>query len=264
MTAPLYTELAKNSEDILASQQLRYQIFAGEQGATLDEKSEHFRFDHDHYDPYCHHLLVREQGSQKIVGSTRILTQSGARDAGSFYSENEFDLRYMFPNLMGNVIEIGRTCIHPDYRNGVGIYTLWSGLAQFIETHNVDFMFGCASVSLRDGGRQATALVELAAKKHQAPAKYRVTPRLKLLPMVAADELKLPPLLKAYLKLGAWIAGEPCIDPDFNVADFFILLDVSKLSPRYQRHYLQVKQHPLHGNYPKPTAANQHVVTYPQ
>ncbi|MEN9500995.1 MAG: hypothetical protein RI964_280 [Pseudomonadota bacterium] len=236
--APLLrVELAATPDDVYASQRLRYDIFAKEQGAQLDSASE--GIDRDHYDAFCHHLLVRLADTNEVVGSTRILTTANARRAGSFYSENEFDLRSLFPQLRGNAIEIGRTCIHPDFRNGAGIGMLWLGLAQFMEMHRVDYMFGCASISMNDGGAQATAIMQEARANHLAPDTLRVKPKVRLLPTQPANKVNMPPLLKAYLKLGAWVAGEPCLDPDFNVADIFILLDVNNLNTRYHRHFVQ-------------------------
>ena len=239
--ALLRVELAATADDIYASQRLRYEIFAKEQGAQLESAYE--GIDRDYYDDYCHHLLVRRTDTNAVVGSTRILTTANARRAGSFYSENEFDLHGLFPQLRGNAIEIGRTCIHPDFRNGAGIGMLWLGLAQFMEMHKVDFMFGCASISMSDGGAQAFAVMQEARRNHLAPTNLRVKPRVHLLPTQPATKLSIPPLLKAYLKLGAWVAGEPCLDPDFNVADIFILLDVNNLNTRYHRHFVQGSLH---------------------
>ena len=234
---PLSVELAATKEDILASQRLRYQVFAEEQGAILPTASE--GLDRDYYDDFSHHLLVRNLETGDVVGSTRILTEESAALAGSFYSANEFDLSTMLPSLKGNSIEIGRTCIHPDFRNGAGIGMLWAGLAQFMEIHKVDYMFGCASVGMRDGGSQVTAIMNEARSKNLAPSDMWVTPRHQLTPVSPAERMKMPPLLKAYLKLGAWVAGEPCLDTDFNVADIFILLDVNNLNTRYHRHFMQ-------------------------
>ncbi|QLQ30976.1 MAG: GNAT family N-acetyltransferase [Candidatus Thiothrix singaporensis] len=236
-TPLLRVELAATPEDIFATQRLRYDIFAREQGAQLE--SAHEGIDRDYYDEFCHHLLVRRTDTHEVVGSTRILTTPNARRAGSFYSENEFDLGGMFPHLRGNAIEIGRTCIHPEFRNGAGIGMLWLGLAQFMEMHQVDFMFGCASISMNDGGAQAAAVMNEARSNNLAPEKYRVRPLMRLLPTQPAARISMPPLLKAYLKLGAWVGGEPCLDPDFNVADIFILLDVNNLNTRYHRHFVQ-------------------------
>ncbi|MFN3785875.1 MAG: GNAT family N-acetyltransferase [Thiothrix sp.] len=234
----LRVELATTAEDVYASQRLRYEIFAEEQGARLESAAE--GIDRDHYDAYCHHLLVRRTDNHAVVGSTRILTAVNARRAGGFYSENEFDLASLLPQLNGNAIEIGRTCIHRDFRNGAGIGMLWLGLAQFMEIHKVDFMFGCASISLQDGGAQTFALMQEArANNLLAPDHLRVRPLVQLLPVAPAAKLAVPPLLKAYLKLGAWVAGEPCLDPDFNVADIFILLDVNNLNTRYHRHFIK-------------------------
>ena len=175
----LSVELAATKDDLLASQLLRYQIFAEEQGAILSSAAE--GIDRDHYDPHCHHLLVR------------------------------------------------------DLASGM----LWLGLAQFMELHKIDYMFGCASVCMRDGGSQVTAIMNEARRKHLAPSNFWVTPREQLMPVPPAERLRMPPLLKAYLKLGAWVAGEPCLDRDFNVADIFILLDVNNLNARYHRHFVQ-------------------------
>lgn len=233
----LRVELAATVEDVYASQRLRYEIFAEEQGAQLESAAE--GIDRDHYDAYCHHLLVRRTDTNAVVGSTRVLTAANARRAGSFYSENEFDLTGLLPQLKGNAIEIGRTCIHRDFRNGAGIGMLWLGLAQFMEMHKVDFMFGCASISLQDGGAQTFAIMQEARANNLAPDHLRVRPLVQILPVAPAAKLAMPPLLKAYLKLGAWVAGEPCLDPDFNVADIFILLDVNNLNTRYHRHFVQ-------------------------
>ncbi len=228
--------LAETADEICASQRLRYQIFAEEQGANLE--SAHLGLDCDHYDSYCEHLMVKEVATGRIVGSTRILTLDNARKAGSFYSENEFDLRKLLP-LPGKVMEIGRTCIHPEFRNGAGIGMLWAGLAHFAEQRQIDYLFGCASISMRDGGAQAAAIMQHVQTRHLAPESMRVQPLVRLLPVQPATVLNLPPLLKSYLKLGAWVAGEPCLDPDFNVADIFILLDMQQLDMRYQRHFIQ-------------------------
>lgn len=234
---PLSVELAATHDDVVDSQRLRYQVFAEEQGAVLPTASE--GLDRDYYDTFCHHLLVRNLDTGEVIGSTRILTEDSAAQAGSFYSANEFDLSSMLPSLKGNSIEVGRTCIHPDFRNGASIAMLWSGLAQFMEIHKVDYMFGCASVGMRDGGSQVTAIMNEARAKHLAPSDMWVTPRHQLTPVSPAERMKMPPLLKAYLKLGAWVAGEPCLDTDFNVADVFILLDVNNLNTRYHRHFMQ-------------------------
>jgi putative hemolysin len=235
----LTVELATDSAAIYASQRLRYQIFAQEQGAVLSSAA--LGIDCDYYDDFCYHLLVRHTATNEVVGSTRILTQAQAAKAGGFYSSNEFKFNGLFKELNGNAIEIGRTCIHPQYRNGAGIGMLWVGLAQFMRLHQVSYLFGCASVSMQDQGQQASLIMQTVRERYLAPEALRVTPIVPLLPMNVEqpNKLSMPPLLKAYLKLGAWVAGEACFDPDFKVADFFILLDLQNLNQRYHQHFMQ-------------------------
>lgn len=241
MQSSLIVELAHTQEDIEESQRLRYRVFAEEQGAQLS--SAHLHLDKDFFDPYCHHLVVKERETNKIVGSTRILTDQAAKSAGGFYSQHEFDLSTLLP-LKGNAIEIGRTCIHKDYRKGSGIAMLWLGLAQFMQIHHIDFMFGCASVSMEDGGQQVRNIVDYINKKgHLAPEAYSVAPTAPVPHYFrGSDKTVLPPLLRTYLKLGAWVVGDPCLDPEFNCADFFILLDVDNLNTRYHRHFMRIGQ----------------------
>lgn len=235
----LTVELASCMDDVRESQSLRYMVFAEEMGAQLYADDENL--DSDHYDAYCHHLLVRVKETGRVVGSTRILLDENAKLAGGYYSENEFDMTGLLP-LNGKAIEIGRTCIHPEFRNGITINTLWMGLAAFMERHKVDYMFGCASIGLEDGGDFARKIMQRIRDKHLAPSRYHVVPHhlLSGAPENSdqAGRVKLPPLLNAYLRLGAWVAGEACIDEDFNVADVFILLDVENLSSRYRRHFV--------------------------
>lgn len=237
----LVFELANSSADVLASQQLRYQVFAEEMGAELDTLVA--GVDEDYYDHYCHHLLVRDLDSMAVVASTRILTMEQAESAGSYYSQDEFDLDSLLP-LPGRVMEIGRTCVHPDYRLGGAISVLWSGLAAFMTQHQYEYLMGCASISLQDQGATLNAIMQLARDKYMASESRQVTPRCGLpwKSNLVAVNPAIPPLLKAYLRLGAKICGEPGWDQDFNVADVFILLDMDDLNPRYQRHFISRQQ----------------------
>ena len=236
----LRVALARSRAEIEAGQRLRYAIFAGEMGATLHNRIP--GLDHDRFDAYCQHLLVRE-GSGRIVACTRLLTPEGARRAGGFYSQTEFDLTPVLA-LPGRLLEIGRTCVDPDYRNGATISTLWSGLATFIAEQRMDYLIGCASMPLGADGSEARALYAELAARHLVPEALRVKPHLPLPRRdgVAWSEYAVPPLLKAYLRLGAQIGGEPCLDPDFHVADVFILLASQRIERRYARHFLDRDQ----------------------
>lgn len=238
--SPRFTvSFATTRDEILETQKLRYRIFAGELGASIDGGAE--GIDADHYDPYCRHLLVREMDSGRIIACTRILTDDNAPKAGGFYSSGEFDLS-MIDSLPGRVMEVGRTCVDAEYRSGAVIAVLWSGLAEFIISQNYDYLFGCASIGLEDGGASAHAILQQIQEKFMAPAWQHVRP-LNPLPRADVDvrslqKVRMPPLLKAYVGLGAKACGEAYWDRDFNCADVFMLLNVSDLHPRYARHFL--------------------------
>jgi putative hemolysin len=244
----LYVELARTDADVREAQQLRYRIFAEELGATLHGTEQ--GIDADRFDPHCQHLLVRESGSDRIIGCTRLLTDAKAALAGGFYSESEFDLTPIL-GLAGQRLEVGRTCIDPAYRSGAAIAVLWSGLAGFIQLHDIDYLFGCASIELDDGGVRAAAIMQRLRQHAMAADAMHVQPALPLPetdhPMDDKLTAPMPPLLKAYVRLGARACGEPCWDPDFKVADVLMLLDVDELNPAYSRHFLERAQAPAGG-----------------
>lgn len=228
---------AETEAEILATQQLRYRIFAGELGAQIDGGEA--GIDADQYDAHCRHLMVRDADSGEIVACTRILTDAAAERAGGFYSESEFDLE-MIRALPGRVMEIGRTCVAAEHRSGAVIATLWQGIAETITREGYDYLFGCASIGLEDGGAAAHSILETLRGKYMTAASQRVRPYY---PLPVADRrpegaVRMPPLLKAYVSLGAKACGEAYWDRDFNCADVFMLLNVTDLNPRYARHFL--------------------------
>ena len=235
---PRFTvSFAATQDEVLESQRLRYRIFAEELGAQIDGGDQ--GIDADAYDPWCRHLLVRD-ATGRIVACTRILTDDQAPDAGGFYSAGEFDLA-MIDALPGRVMEIGRTCVDREFRNGAVIATLWQGIAAYVTSHRFDYLFGCASIGLEDGGAQAHAILQQIRAKYMAPPSQHVRPYY---PLPAADsrttgKVRMPPLLKAYVSLGAKACGEAYWDRDFNCADVFMLLNVGDLHPRYARHFLE-------------------------
>lgn len=236
----LQVKLAHSEDEVRATQRLRYRVFAEEMGAEVHTIAP--EVEADHYDPFCQHLLVQDAASGRVVSSTRILTRQMVHRAGGFYSESEFDLGGIL-RLPGNFMEMGRTCVDPDFRSGAAIGMLWAGLAQFIELNRIDYLIGCASIPMQDGGALAHGIMAQLRESHLSPEHLRVTPKKPLPPAEAvygADTSPaMPPLLKAYLRVGAWVCGEPCWDPDFQVADVFILLDVDNLQQRYVRHFLR-------------------------
>lgn len=235
--ARFVVQVARTSDELVETQRLRYRIFAGELGAQIHDGGT--GLDRDRYDPHCRHLYVRDKATGSIVACTRILTDDRAGFAGGFYSGGEFDLG-LLEHLPGRSMEIGRTCVDPAYRSGAVIALLWSGLADMIVREGFDYLFGCASIGLDDGGANAHAVIETLRAQYLSPPWHRVRPRnpLPLADARAMQPAKMPPLLKAYINLGARVCGEPYFDPEFNCADVFMLLNVPDLNPRYARRFL--------------------------
>ncbi|MBS1189107.1 MAG: ornithine-acyl[acyl carrier protein] N-acyltransferase [Rhodocyclaceae bacterium] len=227
--------LARHPKEIIEAQRLRYRVFAGELGARLPTRTP--GIDHDIYDPWCEHLLVRNDDTGEVVGTYRILSPANARRIG-YYSENEFDLTRL-QHLRPRLVEVGRSCVHPDFRTGATIALLWSGLAKYMQDNGYDYLMGCASVSMADGGHMASSLYNR-LDDYMAPLEYRVFPRCPL-PLEALRKdapAEMPPLIKGYLRAGAWVCGEPAWDPDFNTADLPILLSMARIGGRYAKHFL--------------------------
>ena len=234
----LSCELAKTPEEIREAQRIRYQVFGLEMGAKLPSASS--GLDIDRFDEYCDHLLVRDQGNSKVVGTYRILSPEQACNAGGYYSETEFDMSSL-QHLRGRMAEVGRSCVDVHYRDGATIAQLWSGLAEYITRRNHEYLIGCASIGMSDGGHYAASVFNKVFKLHASPEELRVTPHQRL-PIESLEQnldVIIPPLIKGYLRLGAYIAGEPAWDPEFNCADLFILLPVSRISARATRHFLR-------------------------
>lgn len=230
--------LATNKDEVEEAQRLRYQVFFEEMGARAQSKRS--LLDVDEYDADCEHLIVRELKIQQVVGCYRIMRPETAIKRGSFYSDSEFDLTRLH-HLRSSTAEVGRACIHPDYRTGAVIMLLWSGIARFMLENRYDYLIGCASVSLADGGANALSVHSKAASDWLSPPEYRVFPRHAFpLKGLASLDPQVPPLIKGYTRLGAWICGDPAWDPDFNTADFFVLLSLSRLPQKYVRHFMSL------------------------
>jgi len=230
--------MARTDSEIEEAQRLRYKVFAEEMGARLASAQE--GIDCDIFDRYCEHLLVRDNSTNKVIGTYRILPPDRARTICGYYAETEFDLTRL-AHLRDRMVEVGRSCVHSNYRDGATIARLWSGLADYMHKNNHEYLIGCASISMNDGGHYAASIFRKLNKLYAAPAEYRVFPRCPL-PLEALDntlDVNIPPLIKGYLRLGAYIGGEPAWDPDFNTADLFILLPMSRLNEKYAQHYFR-------------------------
>lgn len=227
---------ARNDEEIHAAQQLRWRVFAEELGARLP--SGMHGIDQDRFDPHCEHLVARNEADGEVVGTYRVLSPESARRAGGRFSECEFDLARLQP-LRERMVEVGRSCVHPEHRSGAVIGLLWMGLARYMLESGHGYLAGCASMSMAGGGHAVALMFEKLRARYLAPAEYRVFPRRRLPPggLDTQRAPDTPPPLCGYLSAGAWICGEPAWDPDFNTGDFFLLLPLARLNPRYARHF---------------------------
>jgi len=231
--------VAADEAEVRAAGRLRYQVFAEELGATLHTSTP--GMDSDEFDTYCDHLIVVEDASAEVVGTYRMLPP-GRTDGR--YSAGEFDISAQ-SRLAHDLVETGRSCVHPDHRDGAVINLMWAGIARYMHLTGHRWLAGCASVGLADGGDVAAGVWELAQRKHMAPDDLRVTPHnpwpVRPAPPGRVD---VPPLLRGYLRLGAWVCGAPAFDPDFGCADFYVLLGLDQMDQRYLRHFLGHQAHP--------------------
>lgn len=236
--ARLSLSFAATPEEIREVQRLRYKVFVEAGGLAHLRNDE--GLDRDRYDDYCDHLLVRDTDTLEVVGTYRLLNPAAAFLVGQLYCDAEFDL-HRIAHLRGRMVEAGRACIHPAYRSGAVIMLLWSGLAGYMRRHRCEYLIGCASISLADGGGVASSVFrQLEGSVHFSPPEYQAVPRLPF-PLQRTSDIPapMPPLLKGYLKSGAWICGAPAWDPEFQCADLLVLLPLAKLDARYARRYLR-------------------------
>ena len=231
--------LARSLGEVRDAQRLRHAVFAGEMGARLVGPEP--GIDEDRFDAFCEHLIARDSRTGEAVGTYRILSPHAARAAGGYYSDQEFDLSRL-AHVAPQMVEVGRSCIHPDYRAGSVISLLWGALAQYMVARSYEYLIGCASISIADGGYAASTIYREVAAHHLAPPEYRVVPRCRLpIEELHSDTSReLPPLVKGYLHLGGYVCGEPAWDPDFHSADLFVLVPMARINQRYLRHYLGV------------------------
>lgn len=237
-TPRLEAFIADSDALIKEAQALRFRVFAKEMGAKIKTESE--GLDYDEVDSYCDHLIVYDNVHKKIVGYTRLLTQHQAERLGRFYSQAEFNLDQVL-TLSGRFLEIGRTCVDPDYRGGAVLTTLWSALVQYALEGGFNYLIGCASITPGPSGFAIDAVYRNIDAKNIAPSSIKVKPSIPVPNEFRCkrDESGIPPLLKAYLRFGAVVCGEPFWDEDFNCMDLFILLPLDQLQQRYSKHYMR-------------------------
>lgn len=248
----LETRLARSSREIDAAQAVRFRVFVQEMGAQLPAEAMRRERDFDAFDDICDHLLVIDHAIEgdiedQIVGTYRLLRQEVAMSHGGFYSSSEFDLAPLLARHPGKqFMELGRSCVLPDYRTKRTVELLWLGNWAYALKHGMDAMFGCASFPGVDPQDHALALSFL-HHNSQVKDEWMVSalPDLyKNMNMVPAEEINprqalsaMPPLVKGYLRLGAMIGDGAVVDQAFNTTDVLIVLPIAVISGRYINHF---------------------------
>ncbi len=242
----LVLRLAENQMEIEKTLALRYKVFNEEMGEGLPESVLSGK-DRDKFDLYCDHLIVvDETNDNTIVGTYRILNGKKALTHSGFYSAGEFKLDNIYA-VADQTAELGRSCVHPDYRDGSVIQLLWKGLAWYLNQNNIRYLIGCGSIHSTDPVIASTTYAYFREKKAFADPALRVEP-LKAHRMKGFDPdckinnlreagMLVPPLIKGYLRAGAKISGEPALDEVFGVTDFFIVFDTLDINKRYSKKY---------------------------
>ncbi len=242
------------ADEIREAQRLRYQVFNLEMKKGLQASNER-GLDIDEFDPFCDHLIVRDQKSQEVVGTYRLLLGAQARNNIGFYSEREFNLEKI-KKLDGELLELGRSCARKDFRDRALIPLMWEAIVQYVKSHEVRYLFGCGSLYTTDPQEVSKAFA-LFQQKYYAAEAFRVQPVAQCRIDGISEDMNvdgddsifvdLPSLIKGYLRLGALVCGPPALDRDFGTADFLVLLDIQKLSNSYLRRVGLAGLKALHG-----------------
>ena len=242
-------------KEVRKAQRLRFKVFYEEGGAVAHGPAALVRRDICRFDKFCDHLLIVDLAARnrfgrlkpKIVGTYRLLRGDVAARNGGFYSESEFDIAPLLQGHAGkNFLELGRSCVHAKYRSKRVIELLWRGLWIYIQHHHIDVMFGCASLP---GTNPLALALPLSFLHHHAsadpqwqvrPSKGRAVP-MNVLDKGAIDQRKglaaLPPLIKAYLRVGAKFGDGAVIDPQFGTIDVFTVMPIAEIEHRYIAYY---------------------------
>lgn len=246
-TPEFSVRLASTEAEVRAAQALRYTVFVEELGAGGDMVDHEARVEQDRFDPFFDHLLLYDtaRDSDPVVGVYRVLRDDQARAMGQFYSDDEYDLSVL-KSSGRRLMELGRSCLHRDYRGGAAMLHLWQALAGYVAEHEIEVLFGTASFHGTDAQALAQPLSLLHAR-HLAPEALRVRARaaqyqrMDLLPPEQIDRkaalLQVPALIKAYLRLGGVVGEGAWVDHAFNTTDVCLIMDTKRMSQRHKAIY---------------------------
>lgn len=242
--------LAQAPGDLMAAQRLRYAVFVEELGASGPMVDPAARLERDDFDPIYDHLILvdtrRDAAAlDHVVGVYRLLPSDRAAAFGRFYCDSEYDLTRLRASGR-RLLELGRSCVHPDYRGGAAMFLLWNALAQYVLDHGIEVLFGVASFHGTDPQALAAPLSWL-HHHHLAPEPIRpraLPDHFQRMDLIPADRLdrraamqQMPALIKAYLRLGGFVGEGAYIDHDFNTIDVLLLMDTTAMSARHREFY---------------------------
>lgn len=249
--APHFTlKLAETPEELSAAQRLRYKVFVEELGGHGDMVDDANRLERDHFDPHFDHLILIDDALacdpiDRVVGVYRLLPSDRAERVGRFYSEDEYDLGALKASGR-KLLELGRSCLHPDYRGGTAMFELWNGLAAYVYEKDIEILFGVASFHGTDPAQLAAPL-SLLHHRHLAPPDLRVRAQaahfqdMNLIPEAEIDRreamLAVPALIKAYLRLGGFVGEGAFIDHAFNTTDVCLIMDTARMNAKQKALY---------------------------
>jgi L-ornithine Nalpha-acyltransferase len=248
----LFVRLAQDPRDLLAAQRLRYEVFVGELGADGPMVDHEARLERDAFDPHVDHLVLVDPGRDPdqlnhVVGAYRLLPSDRLDVAGRFYSEGEYDLEPLVRSGR-KLVELGRSCVHHDYRRGTAMYRLWNALADYVLARDIEIMFGVASFHGIDIAALAQPLAYL-HHHHLAPPDMRVRaqePHRQSMDLIPVADLNpkaamaaMPALIKAYLRLGGVVGDGAWIDLAFNTTDVCLVMDTARMSARHRDFYVR-------------------------
>jgi putative hemolysin len=238
-------KVAETNDELRAAQSLRYDVFVrelGGGGALVDHAA---GLERDRFDPFFDHMIALDNSTGEVAGVYRLLRSERAADAGQFYSEDEYDLTPLRQSGR-RLLELGRSCLHKDYRGGTAMYHLWTGLAAYVADHEIEVLFGVASFHGTDVNALAQPL-SLLHHSHLAPPELRPTAQpdhaqeMNLMDPSQIDRrkamLQVPALIKAYLRLGGFVGQGAWVDHTFNTTDVCLVLDTARMNDRQRKLY---------------------------
>lgn len=234
--------IAQNRKEIEEALKLRFNVFNIELGEGLESSYEK-EMDEDIYDVQCHHLIVIENNSSKVIGTYRMQDNAMAKSGNGFYTQSEFDLTKFPADLLNNVVELGRACIHLDHRSGRVLYLLWRGLAKYLEIAKKRYLFGCCSITSQNPIEGHIVNNFLKDHDHIHPIysipvlkEYECGPSNTI--NIDSANVKLPQLFRLYIDVGVKVCGGPALDKTFKTIDYLILLDKESISEQSKALFL--------------------------